>query len=101
MKISRVLANNRRKEWSITTRTNATYSFPYAGADPRPGPENRVKEVFVDDELGREAITYVLDSGDEGSIHIDQVLEYNKDPGHLAELLTYKLTLEAREGIET
>ena len=99
MKISRVTANNRRKELLITTGTGAAYSFPYAEADPRPGPENPVKEVFVDEELGNEAITYVLQTGDEGSIHIDQVLEYHKDPGYLAEMLTYKLTLEARKGI--
>jgi hypothetical protein len=99
VKISKVSANNRRKELSISIGTNATYSFPYAEADPRPCPENPVKKVFVDEELGNEAITYVLGSGDEGSIHIDQVLEYHKDPGYLAEMLTYKLTLEARNGI--
>jgi len=99
VKITKVSANNRRKELSITTGTNATYSFPYAEASPRPCPENLVKAVFVDEELGNEAITYVLDSGDEGSVHIDQVLEYHRDPGYLAEMLTYKLTLEARNGI--
>ena len=50
--------------------------------------------------MGNEAITYVLNSGDEGSLHIDQILEYNKDPGYMADLLTYKLTLEALDGIE-
>jgi predicted XRE-type DNA-binding protein len=45
--------------------------------------------------------TYVLQSGDEGSIHIEQVLEYNEDPTYLAELLTYKLTLEAKQRIES
>lgn len=33
--------------------------------------------MFVDPELGREAITYRLESGREGSVHIDAVLEYN------------------------
>jgi len=45
-------------------------------------------------------LTLVLNSGDEGSIHIEQILEYNEDPKYMAELLTYKLTLEARRGIE-
>jgi hypothetical protein len=56
--------------------------------------------VFIDRELGNEAFTYILQSGEEGSVHIDQVLEYNEDPKYLAELLIYKLTLEARRRIE-
>jgi len=42
----------------------------------------------------------VLESGDEGSIHLDQVLEYNEDPTYLGDLLTYQLTVEARRRIE-
>jgi hypothetical protein len=100
MKISRVSINNRKKEFSINTRAGEIYRYPYAKADPLPTSENRIESVFVDKELGCEAITYVLNSGDEGSIHVEQVLEYNKDPNYMAELLTYKLTLEARKGIE-
>ena len=100
MKVVKVLINTRRKEFSITTRSGAAYTFPYAEADPRPASGNRIEEVFVDKELGNEAITYVLNSGDEGSIHIQQILEYNEDPKYMAELLTYKLTLEAQHGIE-
>ena len=100
MKVDKVLINNRRKEFSVITRSGAAYTFPYAKAEPRPGSGNRIEEVFVDRELGNEAITYVLNSGDEGSVHLEQILEYNEDPGYMAELLTYKLTLEARHGIE-
>jgi predicted XRE-type DNA-binding protein len=100
MKIDRVSINNRRKEFSITTRSGTAYTFPYAESDPRPVSGNQIKEVFVDKELGNEAITYVLNFGDEGSIHMEQILEYNEDPRYMAELLTYKLTLEARHGIE-
>ena len=57
-------------------------------------------EVSVDKELGKEAVTYVLESGKEGSIHIEQVLEYHEDPKYLADLLTYKLSLEAQKCIE-
>ena len=100
MKISRVSINNRRKEFSIVTHAGAVYSYPYMEATPQPDSENRVRVVYVDEELGSEAITYVLNSGDEGSIHIDQVLEYNEDPNYMAELLTYKLTLQALKRIE-
>ena len=38
----------------------------------------------------------MLRSGREGSVHVEQVLEYNRDPGHLRDQLLYALTLEAR-----
>ena len=74
-------------------------SFPYIKAEPRPTANDPVDEVSVDKELGREAFIYVLKSGAEGTIHIDQVLEYNQDPGYLRDLLLYKLTLEAKKRV--
>jgi len=100
MKIRSVTSNNRRNEFSVLTRSGVTYVFPYVEADPRPSNDDRIEEVFVDKELGNEAFTYILKSGEEGSVHIEQVLEYNEDPRYLADLLTYKLTLEAQHGIE-
>ncbi|GMQ88299.1 MAG: hypothetical protein BMS9Abin08_1535 [Gammaproteobacteria bacterium] len=100
MKIRSVTSSNRRNEFTVVTRSGATYTFPYAETDPRPGSDDRIEEVFVDKELGNEAFTYILKSGEEGSVHIEQILEYNEDPKYLAELLTYKLTLEAQQGIE-
>jgi len=100
MKIRSVTSNNRRNEFTVVTRSGADYIFPYAEADPQPSSTDRIGEIYVDKELGNEAFTYVLESGEEGSIHIEQILEYNEDPKYLAELLTYKLTLEAQEGVE-
>jgi hypothetical protein len=100
MKVKKVSINNKRKEFSVDTYSGTAYTFPYAEADPRPDTSNRIEEVFIDKELGNEAITYVLNSGDEGSIHMEQILEYNQDPNYMADLLTYKLTLEARQEIE-
>ena len=59
-----------------------------------------MSNVIVDEELGREGFVYTLASGVEGTIHIEQVLEYNQDPGYLRELLLYKLTIEAQERVE-
>ena len=101
MKIRSVTSNNRRNEFLVTSRSGDEYSFPYSAADPRPRADNRIEEIFVDRELGNEAFTYFLESGEEGSIHIEQVLEYNEDPKYLAELLTYKLTLEAQKRLES
>ncbi len=77
-----------------------TLSFPYIKAEPGPTASDPVDEVSVDKMLGREAFVYVLKSGAEGTIHIDQVLEYNQDPGYLRDLLLYKLTLEAQKRVE-
>ena len=66
---------------------------PPTAADP-------IHSVFVDKELGREAFTYFLKSGSEGTVHIDHVLEYNEDPTYMADMLLYKLTLEAQKRLE-
>jgi len=99
MKIRSVKANNRRKAFEVRMHSR-TLSFPYVKAEPRPTASDRVDEVSVDKELGREAFVYVLKSGAEGTIHIDQVLEYNQDPGYLRDLLLYRLTLEAQKRVE-
>ena len=62
---------------------------------------DRIEEVYVDPELGREGFTYRLASGVEGSVHLDSVLEYNEDPSYMAELTLYRLTLEAEKRFES
>jgi hypothetical protein len=101
MKIRKVTANNRKKEFSITTRAGAEHSFPYSEADIPLRGDDPIEHLFVDKELGSEAFTYILKSGKEGSIHIERVLEYNDDPKYLADLLTYRLSIEAMKGLES
>lgn len=99
MKILSVTANNRRHAFEVRTRRQELV-FPYAKADPAPSAGDRVAEVFVDPELGREAFTFRLASGAEGSVHVDAVLEYNEDPSYMADLALYRLTQEARTRFE-
>ena len=99
MKIRSVKANNRKKVFEVKTYAKA-YSFPYSKADPPPAPDNPIIEVAVDTELGREAFVYTLGSGQEATVHIEQVLEYNQDPRFLRDLLLYRLTLVAQERID-
>ncbi len=99
MKIKRVKPNNRKKAFEVTTYTK-TYLFPYAKLQLQPSPTNKIVDVYVDKELGKEAFTYVLASADEGTVHIDHVLEYNEDPGYLRDMLLYKLTLEAQNRVD-
>ena len=91
--------NNRRQGFDVRIK-NQTLAFPYARAEPSPHRENRVREVFVDAGLGNEAFTYILESGAEGTIHVEQVLEYNEDPTYLRDQLLYELTIEAQNRVE-
>lgn len=98
MRIRSVIANNRRKVFEVRTASRVL-RFPYAKAEPAPAKADGVVSVSVDGEVGREGFTYRLDSGKEGTVHIEQVLEYNQDPNYLRDLLLYKLTLEAQKRV--
>jgi hypothetical protein len=100
VKIRNVEANNRKAEFRVVTYSGKAYVFPYVKAHPQPASDDKVADAYVDQELAKEAFTYVLESGDEGSVHLDQVLEYNEDPTYLGDLLTYQLAVEARRRIE-
>lgn len=99
MKIRSVTHNNRRKLFEVRTATKRL-PFPFAEADPVPSMRDPIAELFVDPEAGREAFTYLLHSGRTGTVHVDQVLEYNLDPSYMRDLLLYRLTLEAQKRIE-
>lgn len=99
MKILNVVHNNRKKGFQVRT-SRASYWFPYARLSVRPTSKDPVVCVFADKELGREGFTYELRSGSEGTVHIDHVLDYNKDPHYLRDLLLHKLSLEAQERIK-
>lgn len=100
MKITNVSANNRKKAFEVDTHTGR-YMFPYALVRPTPTRENRVVSVQVDKEMDREGFVYTLSSGEEGAVHIDHILEYNKDPGYMADMLLYNLTLYAQQAIKS
>ena len=99
MKIRSVKHNNRKKVFEIRGSTKS-FVFPYSKTDPPPTAQDPVRRVFVDDEVGREGFTYVLESGRTGTVHGEQVLEYNQDPNHLRDLLLYRLTIEARKRVD-
>lgn len=99
MKVRSVKNNNRKKAFEVKTY-NKTMLYPYVKSEPPPTTENKIVKSYVDTEIGNEGFSYVLESGEEGTVHIDQVLEYNEDPGYLRDNLLYKLTIEAQERIE-
>jgi len=99
MKISSVSFNNRRKGFLVKIKSNGFW-FPYARLDAAPTSEDKVVRALVDAELGREGFTYMLESGREGTVHVEQVLEYNQDPAYMRDTLLYKLTLEAQNRVK-
>ena len=99
MKIRSVAHNNRRKAFEVCTSTKKLV-FPFSKAAPEPSLQDPITRLFVDPEAGREAFTYVLHSGRTGTVHVEQVLEYNQDPNYLRDQLLYRLTLEAQKRIE-
>ncbi len=98
MKIHSVTHNNRKKAFQVKS-SNKTFQLPYSKVDPQPSVSDPVARLFIDKELGREGFTYVLASGKEGTVHSEQVLEYNQDPHYLRDALLYKLTIEAQKRV--
>ncbi len=99
MKIDKISPNNRKKAFELVV-DGKTLLFPFTLLRLKPEAQNRIKRVFVDPELGNEAFTYSLDDGREDSVHVDEVLEYNKDPNYMRDILLYRLTLEVQKRVE-
>jgi hypothetical protein len=98
MKIHSVTQNNRKKAFQVKT-SSRMFQLPYSKVDPQPSLSDPISRIFVDKDLGCEGFTYILASGKEGTVHSEQVLEYNQDPGYLRDALLYKLTLEAQKRV--
>lgn len=98
MKIRSVRHNNRKRAFEVST-SKKKFVFPFSKAHPTPTIEDPITDLSVDAEAGREAFTYSLHSGRTGTVHVEQVLEYNQDPSYLRDLLLYRLTLEAQKRI--
>lgn len=99
MKIRSVKPNNHKHAFEVKT-WRQHFVFPFAKAHPTPSAQNPVAEIALDAELGNEAFTYILSSGGQGTIHLEQVLEYNQDPAYMRNLLLYKLTIEAQNRLQ-
>jgi len=99
MKIQSVTHNNRKRAFQVKM-SKKLFQLPYSKVDPRPTANDPVAKLYVDQEVGREGFTYVLESGKEGTVHSEQVLEYNQDPHYMRDALLYKLTVEAQKRVE-
>ena len=98
MKIRSVSFNNRKKGFEVRT-PRGEFWFPYGKLEKGPRQGDPVVRASVDPELAREGFSYQLSSGKVGTVHVEQVMEYNQDPDHLRNLILYKLTLEAQKRV--
>ena len=94
MKIRNVSINNRKKALEIET-AKGKFSLPFSKLPTKPSAKDKIQTAYVDSELANNAITYVLTSGKEESVHLDAFLDYNRDPDFLHEITLHKLTVDA------
>ena len=98
MKIRSVIPVTRRRAFSIQTG-RGSFEFPWSELDVVPSAADPVVEAFPDPELGREGFTYRLASGAEGTVHVDHVLRFVRDPDYQRKDLLYALTNEAIDSL--
>jgi predicted XRE-type DNA-binding protein len=96
MKIENVSYNNKKQGFEVTIQ-GRILSFPYVKALPFIETRVTVSRVWIDTEIASEGFSFLHGLNQEETVHIEQVLEYNKDPGYLRDLLVYKLTIEAQQ----
>jgi hypothetical protein len=94
--IKTVDINLRKKCVEIRT-SRRELTLPFARLRVIPTKDDPVREIYVDDDLGRRGITYSLVSGREDSIHLDAFLDYNRDPDFLRAVFLRQITMDARK----
>jgi hypothetical protein len=95
VKIRKVGVNTRRKVVELTVGKRRLV-YPFSRLRPKPSADDPIVDIHVDREIGSEGVTYTLASRREGTVHVEQVLDYNKDPGLLRDRILYALTVEAQ-----
>jgi hypothetical protein len=98
VKIDSVGHNNHRHSFTVVAQ-GRKYTLPYARAEVCPSASDPIRELWIDEEVGREGFMYRLASGVEGFVHIDQVLDYNRDPGYMRKLLLFELSVQAQDAM--
>jgi len=96
MRVRSVEFNNRRRDFTVRLGASS-YRYPFVRLETPPAPGDHVVSAYVDPEIAREGFSYVFASGADGTVHGEQVLDYNKDPRYLREALLYQLTIEAQQ----
>lgn len=98
MKIKNVILDKASN--SVQIEANSIMSFPLNKLSKDFSHWNNIEKIYIDHELGSEAITLININGDEESIHIDNFLEQSSDPDFFRNLLLYNLTVELGNIVE-
>jgi hypothetical protein len=96
VRIDSARLNNRRRVFELVT-PRGEFAYPYSKADPPPSTSDPVVEMFIDEELAGQGITYRLRSGREGLVLMDMAFDYNREPAYMRDALLYRLTVEAQD----
>lgn len=91
--------NHHKKCLEIET-PKGLLALPFSKLRLMPSSEDPIVEIYVDEDLASEAVTYKLKSGLEDSIHVDAFLDYNEDPDYMKKLALYNVTIRALELVE-
>lgn len=100
MKIKSVAINNRKKTFEINTRNGETLIYPYSKLELLPSKMNHIVAAFIDPDIGGDGFCYQLSNGEEDTIHIDQILDYNQDPEYMRKMKLYQLSIDAQAIVE-
>lgn len=100
MKVRSVRINNHKRAFEVRLG-GRVLDYPFARCRPEPGADDAVVEAHPDPEMAGEGFAYELASGRSGAVHVEEVLEYHRDPAHLLGLLLYRLTLEAQHRVDS
>lgn len=97
MKIKSATFNNRMKRVEIFTSSKDHFTLPFSKLELIPTAQNPIKVFYIDKELAYKGITYVLESGEEDSVLLDQFLDYNEEPEYMRKATLYNLTCQAQD----
>ena len=86
MKIRSVAFNNHRRDFTVKAG-GSTYRLPYSRLEPGLARDDTVVSAAVDPEIGSEGFSYRAASGHTGTVHMEQVLDYNRDPRYMRDAL--------------
>ncbi len=98
MKIRSVRSDARRGAFAVAT-ARGTLEFPWTQLEVVPSAADPVVVAAPDPDLGCEGFTYRLASGAEGTVHIDHVLRFVRDPEYQRTELLYALTNDVRDAL--
>jgi hypothetical protein len=98
VKIRSVRSDARRRAFAVAT-ARGVFEFPWSQLDVVPSAADPVVAAAPDPDLGCEGFTYRLASGGEGTVHLDHVLRFVRDPEYQRTELLYALTNDVRDAL--